>query len=300
MKTEFHTDCVATEGSGHTSTFLASNSAPKTWNVAVVGALGVVGTEMIRTLESRQFPVNELRPLDVAGFEGKELEFCGAPLRCREACEENFAGVDIAIFSAGKEASLDLAPKAVRQGAVVVDNSSAWRMDPSCPLVVPEVNPHDLAWHNGIVANPNCSTIQMVVALKPLHDRAQIRRVVVSTYQACSGAGKRAMDELLQHSREILGHGHASAAQVFAHEIAFNVIPQIDVFQEGDYTTEEWKLVKETVKIMGDPSIRVTATAVSGACSDRPFGIRQHRNQEKTVRPRGSGTAKPCSRRVRG
>ena len=170
------------------------------------------------------------------GYEGKELESvahrCGAAKPVRKT---SLASISRS-FSTGKEKSLDLAPKAVRQGAVVVDNSSAWRMDPSCPLVVPEVNPHDLAWHNGIVANPNCSTIQMVVALKPLHDRAQIRRVVVSTYQACSGAGKRAMDELLQHSREILGHGHASAAQVFAHEIAFNVIPQIDVFQEGDYT----------------------------------------------------------------
>jgi aspartate-semialdehyde dehydrogenase len=255
MGTQSLTEKVATEP-------VAGSDSKKTFNVAVVGALGVVGTEMIKILESRQFPVNELRPLDVAGFQGKELRFCGTSVRCREACEENFRGIDVALFSAGGEASLDLAPKAVRQGAVVIDNSSAWRMDPSCPLVVPEVNAHDLAWHSGIVANPNCSTIQMVVALKPLHDRARIRRVVVSTYQACSGAGKRAMDELLQHSREIIALGHASPPQVFAYEIAFNVIPQIDVFQKGDYTKEEWKMVKETVKIMGDPSIRVTATAV--------------------------------------
>ena len=174
----------------------------------------------------------------------------------------NFAGIDIAIFSAGAEASLELAPKAVRQGAVVIDNSSAWRMDPACPLVVPEVNPHDLAWHKGIIANPNCSTIQMVVALKPLHDRARIRRVVVSTYQAAAGAGKNGLDELRRQAREILDRGPAARPRTFQYQLAFNLIPQIDVFQEGGYTKEEWKMVHETVKIMGDPGIRVTATTV--------------------------------------
>src|SRR5579862_9411486 len=223
--------------------------AKRSWNVAVVGALGVVGTEMIRTLESRKFPVDELRPLDVAAHAGTKVKFDGREFTCREATEENFAGIDIAIFSAGGEASLDLAPKAVRQGAVVVDNSSTWRMDPACPLVVPEVNPHDLAWHKGIIANPNCSTIQMVVALKPLHDRARIERVVVSTYQAASGAGQKGMDELRAHSRDTLDKGKAAMPTAFAHELAFNVIPQIDVFQDGDYTKEEWKMVRETVKI---------------------------------------------------
>ena len=232
------------------------------WNVAVVGAAGMVGTEMIRTLDQRRFPVNELRPLDVADVAGAEMTFAGRTVVCREATEANFAGIDIAIFSAGGDASLDLAPKAVRQGAVVIDNSSAWRMDPTCPLVVPEVNPHDLAWHTGIIANPNCSTIQMVVVLKPLHDRARIRRVVVSTYQAAAGAGKAGLDELLNQTREILDGGTCRPPTTFQHQLAFNLIPQIDVFQAGGYTKEEWKMVHETVKIMGDPGIRVTATAV--------------------------------------
>jgi aspartate-semialdehyde dehydrogenase len=232
------------------------------WNVAVVGAAGMVGSEMIRTLERRGFPVHECRPLDVADLAGAEMTFAGRTVVCREATEANFAGIDIAIFSAGGDASLDLAPKAVRQGAVVIDNSSAWRMDPACPLVVPEVNPHDLAWHKGIVANPNCSTIQMVVALKPLHDRARIRRVVVSTYQAAAGAGKNGLDELTQQAREILDRGTCSPPRTFQYQLAFNLIPQIDVFQEAGYTKEEWKMVHETVKIMGDPDIRVTATTV--------------------------------------
>jgi aspartate-semialdehyde dehydrogenase len=234
----------------------------KLWNVAVIGAAGMVGTEMIKTLEERRFPVNELRPLDVAGVAGAKMTFAGRIVVCQEATEANFAGIDIAIFSAGGDASLDLAPKAVRQGAVVIDNSSAWRMDPACPLVVPEVNPHDLAWHNGIIANPNCSTIQMVVALKPLHDRARITRVVVSTYQAAAGAGRSGLDELTTQSREILERGACSPPKTFQHQLAFNLIPQIDVFQEGGYTKEEWKMVHETVKILGDPAVRVTATTV--------------------------------------
>jgi aspartate-semialdehyde dehydrogenase len=232
------------------------------WNVAVVGAAGMVGTEMIRTLEQRRFPVRELRALDVADAAGTPLPFAGGTVICREATEANFAGIDIAIFSAGGDASLALAPRAVRQGAVVIDNSSAWRMDPACPLVVPEVNPHDLAWHKGIIANPNCSTIQMVVALKPLHDHARIRRVVVSTYQAAAGAGKNGLDELRRQAREILEHGTCSPPSTFQYQLAFNLIPQIDVFQEGGYTKEEWKMVHETVKIMGDAGIRVTATTV--------------------------------------
>jgi len=233
----------------------------KKWNVAVVGALGMVGTEMIKTLEVRDFPVAELRPLDLAQFEGTEVDFAGRKVRTLAATAENFAGVDIAIFSAGAQASLGLAPLAVEKGAVVVDNSSAWRMNPECPLVVPEVNPDDLRWHKGIVANPNCSTIQMVVALKPLHDRARIKRVVVSTYQAVSGGGRRAFDELRDQTADLLA-GRPANPQVFPHQIAFNLIPHIDVFQDGDYTKEEWKMVRETQKIMGDESIRVTATCV--------------------------------------
>jgi aspartate-semialdehyde dehydrogenase len=234
----------------------------QTWNVAVVGAVGMVGTEMIRTLDERRFPVGELRPLDVAAVAGTRVRFAGRDYPCLEATESGFAGIDIAIFSAGADASLDLAPKAVRQGAVVIDNSSAWRMDPACPLVVPEVNPHDLAWHKGIIANPNCSTIQMVVALKPLHDRARITRVVVSTYQAAAGAGRNGVDELTRQARQILDDGTCDAPRTFQYQLAFNVIPQIDTFDEGGYTREEWKMVHETVKIMGDPGIRVTATTV--------------------------------------
>ncbi|HNS50908.1 MAG TPA: aspartate-semialdehyde dehydrogenase [Anaerolineae bacterium] len=231
------------------------------WNVAVVGALGMVGTEMIQTLETRRFPVAELRPLDVAAVEGAEIEFAGRKVRTQVASAENFSGIDIAIFSAGGEASLELAPQAVAKGAVVVDNSAAWRMDPACPLVVPEVNPDDLRWHKGIIANPNCSTIQMVVVLKPLHDRARIERVVVSTYQAASGAGLKAFEELKQQARDVL-EGKPATVEAFVHQLAFNVIPQIDVFEEGDYTKEEWKMVRETNKILGDDTIRITATTV--------------------------------------
>jgi aspartate-semialdehyde dehydrogenase len=233
----------------------------KAWNVAVVGALGMVGTEMVKTLEMRGFPVAELRPLDLAQFEGTPVTFADRQVPTLAASGESFTGVDIAIFSAGAAASLELAPLAVDKGAVVVDNSSAWRMDPGCPLVVPEVNPQDLQWHKGIIANPNCSTIQLVVALKPLHDAARIQRIVVSTYQAASGAGMRAYDELTQQTRDALA-GRPVRAEAFVHPLAFNVIPHIDVFQAGGYTKEEWKLVYETQKIMGDESIRVTATTV--------------------------------------
>jgi aspartate-semialdehyde dehydrogenase len=234
----------------------------KSWNVAVVGALGMVGTEMIRTLERRRFPVAELRPLDVAENEGRELSFQGKTLKVQTAAEEGFRGIDIAIFSAGAEASSRLAPLAVRQGAVVVDNSSAWRMDEACPLVVPEVNPEALRGHRGIIANPNCSTIQMVVALKPLHDHARIVRVVVATYQATTGAGKRGSLALEEETAAYLETHALLAPRGFQHQIAFNVIPHIDVFLEGGYTKEEIKMVRETKKIMADASIRVTATCV--------------------------------------
>ncbi|UCF96885.1 MAG: aspartate-semialdehyde dehydrogenase [Spirochaetaceae bacterium] len=236
--------------------------AARSWNVAIVGALGMVGSEMIRTLERRNFPVAELRPLDLPANEGREIEFRDQKVRTRAAMEQNFRGIDIALFSAGATASLDLAPKAVGQGAVVVDNSSAWRMDPNCPLVVPEVNARDLDRHKGIIANPNCSTIQMVVVLKPIHDRARIRRVVVSTYQATTGAGNKGSLALERESMQFCRDGTAVEPQGFQYQIAFNVIPHIDVFQEGGYTKEEYKMANETKKIMGDDSIRLTATCV--------------------------------------
>jgi aspartate-semialdehyde dehydrogenase len=231
------------------------------YNVAVVGAMGMVGTEMIKTLERRGFPIAELRPLDIAANEGKEVILDGKAWKVKEASFENFKDIDIAIFSAGGDVSEKLAPEAVKQGAVVVDNSSAWRMDPKCPLIVPEVNPEDVDWHNGIIANPNCSTIQMVVALKPLHDYAKIKRVVVSTYQAVSGSGKKAFDGLVNESKNYLESGKATP-EAYQYQIAFNCIPQIDVFQEGGYTKEEQKMVDETKKIMKDDSILVTPTCV--------------------------------------
>jgi len=233
----------------------------KTYNIAVVGAMGIVGTEMMRTLERRKFPVAEFRPLDVAANEGKEVIFNGSAHKVLEAKGENFKDIDIAIFSAGGEASRLLAPEAVKQGAVVVDNSSQWRMDPECPLVVPEVNAEDVDWHKGIIANPNCSTIQMVVALKPLHDYAGIRRVVVSTYQAVSGSGRKAFDGLRTESREYLETGSLKQPKAYKTQIAFNCLPHIDVFQEGGYTKEEYKMVNETKKIL-DEKIKVNATCV--------------------------------------
>jgi len=231
------------------------------YNVAVVGAMGIVGTEMMKTLERRKFPVAMFRPLDVAANEGKEVIFNGKSHTVLEAKFENFKDIDIAIFSAGGEASKQLAPEAVKQGAVVVDNSSQWRMDPECPLVVPEVNPEDLDWHKGIIANPNCSTIQMVVALKPLHDYASIKRVVVSTYQAVSGSGKKAFDGLRAEAEEYLQNGSLKEPKAYKTQIAFNCLPHIDVFQDGGYTKEEYKMVNETKKIL-DEKINVTATCV--------------------------------------
>jgi aspartate-semialdehyde dehydrogenase len=232
------------------------------YNVAVVGAMGMVGSQMIATLERRGFPIEELRPLDIAANAGKKISFRSRPVEVKTANAENFKGIDIAIFSAGGDASQELAPQAVEQGAVVVDNSSAWRMDPRCPLVVPEVNPQDLDWHNGIIANPNCSTIQMVVALKPLHDYASIKRIVVSTYQAVSGSGKKAFEGLKEETREYLETADVKEPRAYQQPIAFNCLPHIDIFQEGGYTKEEYKMVNETKKIMNDDSLLVSPTCV--------------------------------------
>jgi aspartate-semialdehyde dehydrogenase len=229
--------------------------------VAVVGATGAVGTEMIATLEQREFPVGKLRLFASEKSEGRSLEFKGKKISVETINENSFKGIDIALFSAGAERSKKWAPVAARSGCVVIDNSSQWRMDPEVPLVVPEVNPHDLDWHKGIIANPNCSTIQMVVALKPIHDAAKIRRVVVTTFQAVSGTGKKAMDELMQQTADLLNFKNIKC-NVYPHQIAFNVLPQIDKFLDNGYTKEEMKMVNETRKIIGDNSIRVTATTV--------------------------------------
>lgn len=238
--------------------------------VAVAGATGAVGTEFLQVLHDLDFPASEVRALASARSAGKKLPFAGCgqvaagDLVVQEMTPESFEGVDIALFSCGAEFSKEMREAVVNAGAVMIDNSSAFRMDADVPLVVPEVNPGDVAWHEGVIANPNCSTIQMVVALKPLHDVSPIKRVVVSTYQAASGGGAPAMAELYDQTREFLdGKPHDElTVEVFQHRIAFNCIPHIDKFMEDDSTKEEWKMVVETKKIMGDEGIKVAATCV--------------------------------------
>jgi aspartate-semialdehyde dehydrogenase len=229
--------------------------------VAVVGATGAVGNEMISVLEERNFPVEELRLFASERSKGEVIKFHNKSIYVEVLGEEVFKGIDIALFSAGAERSKHFAPIAAQSGCVVIDNSSAWRMDPGVPLVVPEVNAHDLKWHKGIIANPNCSTIQMVIVLKPIHDAAKIKRVVVTTFQSVSGTGKKAMDELMQQTTDILNF-RDPRTEVYPHQIAFNCLPHIDKFMDGGYTKEELKMVNETKKILGDDSIRVTATTV--------------------------------------
>jgi aspartate-semialdehyde dehydrogenase len=212
-------------------------------------------------LAERDFPVKDLVALATAKSAGTRLDFKGQDVICQELTSHSFKDVDLALFSAGGGTSQQYAPMARDAGCVVVDNSSAWRMDPEVPLVVPEVNPDDVDWHKGIIANPNCSTIQMVVAMKPLHDEAKITRVVVSTYQAVSGTGAKAIRELLEQTPRVLA-GETAEANVYPHQIAFNCLPHIDVFLDDGYTKEEQKMVNETRKIMGDDSIAVTATCV--------------------------------------
>jgi len=232
--------------------------------VAVAGATGLVGNRMLQMLEERDFPVKSIKLLASERSKGKTLTFRGEQIPVEVLTEDSFKGVEIALFSAGGGTSKKYAPFAAKDGCVVVDNSSAWRMDPDVPLVVPEVNAEDIKWHKGIIANPNCSTIQMVVVLKPIHDAAKIERVVVSTYQAVSGAGVKALAEMRDQITAVL-ENREPVCKVFPHPIAFNCIPQIpqsDAFTENGYTSEEMKMVNETKKIMGDDSIRVSATTV--------------------------------------
>ncbi|MEW5899372.1 MAG: aspartate-semialdehyde dehydrogenase [Bacillota bacterium] len=230
------------------------------YNVVVVGAAGAVGQEILKVLEERRFPVGQLKLCATSRSAGKRLVFRRQEYTVEETTPESFAGMDIALF-AGGAASKEFGPAAVEKGCVVIDNSSNFRLDPDVPLVVPEVNPEDVKWHRGIIANPNCSTIIMVVPLKAIADAAGVKRVVVSTYQAVSGAGLEAIEELTEQTKAVLTGGEYPP-KVFAHQIAFNLIPHIDVFQEMDYTKEEWKMVKETRKIMHDPDLAVTATTV--------------------------------------
>jgi aspartate-semialdehyde dehydrogenase len=233
------------------------------YNVAVVGATGAVGEQMREVLEEREFPVGELRLLASERSAGQFLAFRDKQNRVEVLKEDSFDGIDIGLFSAGGNVSAKFAPIAVAAGAVVVDNTSYFRMEPDIPLVVPEVNAKEIGHYQnrGIIANPNCSTIQMVVALKPIHDAARIKRVVVSTYQSVSGAGRKAMDELSQQVTALY-NGRELEMEKFPHQIAFNCIPHIDAFLDGGYTREEVKMINETRKILGEPSLRVTATSV--------------------------------------
>ena len=235
----------------------------RTFNVAVVGATGNVGREILNILEERNFPVKDIHVLASPRSAGSTLLYRGQDEVVRDLAEFDFSRADIALFSPGAKVSSVYAPKAAAAGCVVVDNTSFFRMDPDVPLVVPEVNPQAIAEYTKkrIIANPNCSTIQMVMVLKPIHDAAVIQRVVVSTYQAVSGAGKEAMDELFEQTRAIFATTLNVKPKIFPKEISFNLIPQIDVFLENGYTKEEMKMVNETKKIL-DPAIRLTATAV--------------------------------------
>ncbi|OEH85871.1 aspartate-semialdehyde dehydrogenase [Desulfuribacillus stibiiarsenatis] len=239
------------------------------FNVAVVGATGAVGQAIVQILEERNFPIDELRLLASKNSVGKVVMFKGEGVTVQEANTDAFKGIDIALFSAGGSVSKALAPAAVKSGAIVVDNTSAYRMDANVPLIVPEVNIERAKDHNGIIANPNCSTIQMVVALKPILDKWGIKRIIVSTYQAVSGSGVKAVQELKNQSQAILEGKTDFPKEILPvgslpkhYPIAFNAIPQIDVFEDNGYTKEEMKMVNETMKIFEDDSIQVTPTAV--------------------------------------
>lgn len=233
------------------------------YNIAVVGATGAVGQEMLSVLEERAFPVDKLLPLASERSIGKTVAFNGKDIHVHELKKDSFKGVDIALFSAGGKVSKEFVPCAADSGAVAIDNTSVFRMEDNVPLVVPEVNSYAVKEYSkrGIISNPNCSTIQLVVVLKPIHDAVKIKRVVVSTYQATSGAGRMAMEELSTQVRALFA-GQQLESAVFPHQIAFNCIPHIDEFMPNGYTKEEIKVMHETKKIIGDNSIKVTATAV--------------------------------------
>lgn len=231
------------------------------YKVAVVGATGVVGREFLKIMAERRFPANGVRLLATARSAGKRLPVGEYEVEVEETTADSFRGVDIAFFSASTEASRQMVPVAVKAGAVVIDDSSAWRMDPKVPLVVPEVNADDLAHHQGITAIPNCSTTPLVLTLWPIHRVNPVRRIIVDTYQSVSGTGAAAMDELTQQTKQVL-EGKAVSPHVYPHQIAFNLLPHIDVFLDSGYTKEEWKMVHETHKIMHDDSIAISATCV--------------------------------------
>ncbi|MFC1941574.1 aspartate-semialdehyde dehydrogenase [Chloroflexota bacterium] len=231
----------------------------KKYRVAIVGATGLVGQEFIKVLEQRNFPIESISLLASDRSAGKKMYVGHQEIGVKETVPESFRGIEIALFSAGAEISRHFSPIATQSGTVVIDNSAAFRMAPSVPLVVPEVNPEDIQWHKGIIANPNCSTIQMVVALYPLHKVNPIKRIIVDTYQAVSGTGTAAVEELTTQARQVL-EGQNTIPHVYPHQIAFNILPEIDVFLDNGYTKEEWKIVEETRKIMHANNIAISAT----------------------------------------
>ncbi len=233
----------------------------KSYNVAVAGATGAVGIEMIKTLEKRNFPVANLKLLASARSAGKTLKFKGEDVVIEEMKSDSFKGVDIALFSAGSDISKQFRADVVKSGAVMIDNSSAFRMEDDVPLVIPEVNPEDVKLHKGVIANPNCSTIIMLVAVAPLHRAKKLRRLVASTYQATSGAGAKGMEELLVQTRQLLDNQPIDP-KAFAHRIGFNLIPHIDSFKDNGYTKEELKMLNETRKMLHDDSIKISCTCV--------------------------------------
>src|SRR5690625_3827743 len=262
----------------------------KKYNVAVVGATGAVGQKIIHYLEEKPFQVNNITLLSSKRSAGKKMTFDGKEITVKEATSDSFKDIDIAFFSAGGAVSKQLAPEAVKSGAIVVDNTSAYRMDENVPLVVPEVNAEDVKNHQGIIANPNCSTIQMVVALKPIQEAYGLSRVIVSTYQAVSGAGLAAQDELVNQTKQFLNDEPMEAnilpagADKKHYPIAFNALPQIDVFEENGYTKEELKMVNETKKIMHEPSLQVAATCVRlPVFSSHSESVYVETNQSTTV-----------------
>jgi len=233
----------------------------KSYHVAIVGATGMVGQEFVKVLQQRTFPLASVNLFSSDRSAGKKLYVGHQEIEVKETAPESFQNIDIALFSAGSEISRYFAPIAARSGALVIDNSSAFRMEPKVPLVVPEVNPEDIKSHGGIIANPNCSTIQLVVALFPLHKVNPIKRIVVSTYQSVSGTGAAAMEELTTQAKLVL-EGQNVVPHVYPHQIGFNLLPEIDVFLDSGYTKEEWKMAEETRKIMHAPDIAVSATCV--------------------------------------
>jgi len=231
------------------------------FHIAILGATGLVGQEFIKVLEQRNFPTASVRLLASEASAGRRLKVFGEEVAVEKASPQSFKGVELALFSAGTAVDREFGPIAARAGAVVVDNSAAFRMDPEVPLVVPEVNPEDIEQHKGIIANPNCSTIQMVVAINPLHRINPIKRIIVDTYQSVSGTGREALDELESQTRQVL-EGKKAQPGVYPHQIAFNLLPHIDVFLDNGYSREEWKLVQETRKIMHADDLAISATCV--------------------------------------